>query len=244
MNGTQKMPQHVAIIMDGNGRWATSRKLPRIMGHRAGAKSVRRAIEFCSQHHIKNLSLFALSVENRQNRPQKEVEFLLSLFLESLRKHTAQMHKNNIRVQIIGDRSLLSDVLRRHIEHTESLTKDNMGMRLMVAIDYSGRWDIMQATQRIIQDGVASEQVTEDLMSRYLCFADVPEPDLMIRTSGEQRISNFMLWQCAYTEFYFPEEHWPDFDDKIFLKAIDAFQKRERRFGFTSNQLAGVENIA
>ncbi len=154
MNGIQNRPQHVAIIMDGNGRWAKSRKLPRVMGHRAGAKSVRRAIEFCHRHHIKNLSLFALSVENRQNRPDSEIDFLLSLFLESLRKHTAQMHKNNIRVDIVGDRSLLTDVLRRHVEHTEQLTRDNTGMRLMVAIDYSGRWDVMQATQRMIADGI------------------------------------------------------------------------------------------
>lgn len=238
------MPQHVAIIMDGNGRWAASRKLPRVMGHRAGAKAVRRAIEFCSQHGIQYLSLFALSVENRQNRPQKEIEFLLALFLESLRKHTAQMHKNNIRVEVVGDRSLLSDMLRRHIEHTEDLTKNNTGMRLMVAIDYSGRWDILQATQKIVRDGVAPEQITEELVSRYLCFADVPEPDLLIRTSGEQRISNFMLWQCAYTEFYFPQEHWPDFDANVFAKAIDVFQRRERRFGFISSQLTGVESIA
>ncbi len=243
MNGIQKIPQHVAIIMDGNGRWARSRKLPRIMGHRTGVKSVRRAIEFCHKHRIPHLSLFALSVENRENRPSKEVEFLLSLFLESLRQHTAEMHKNNIRVEVVGDRSLLSDVLRRHIEYTQMLTKNNTGLRLMVAIDYSGRWDIVQAMQGIMRDGIAPDQVSEALVSRYLCFADVPEPDLLIRTSGEQRISNFMLWQCAYTEFYFSKEHWPDFDEQVFEQALIAFNERERRFGYTSEQLAaGVES--
>jgi undecaprenyl diphosphate synthase len=244
MNGSLKMPKHVSIIMDGNGRWAKARKLPRIMGHRAGAKAVRKAMEFCHKHQISTLSLFALSVENRQNRPQKEIEFLLSLFLESLRKHTAEMHKNNIRVNIIGDRSLLSDVLRRHVEHTEQLTEKNNGLRLLVAIDYSGRWDIMQATQKIIAQGTKAHEVTEDLISSHLCFSGVPEPDLLIRTSGEQRISNFMLWQCAYSEFYFPECHWPDFDEKVFAKAIEVFQQRERRFGYTGEQIKEVESIA
>ena len=239
-----KLPQHVAIIMDGNGRWAKARKLPRIMGHRAGSKAVRRAIEFCHQHQIPNLSLFALSVENRLNRPQKEVEFLLSLFLESLRKHTAEMHKNKIRVQIVGDRSLLSEVLRRQVECTEELTRDNTGLRLMVAIDYSGRWDILQATRKIIASGVVPEAIDEQLLERHLCFADVPEPDLLIRTGGEQRISNFMLWQCAYTEFYFPECYWPDFDDQQFADALKIYQGRERRYGYISEQLVGVEGIA
>ena len=221
MQRTDNIPQHVAIIMDGNGRWAKSRKLPRVAGHRAGAKSVRRALEFCNKHGIKHLSLFALSVENRQNRPEKELRFLLSLFLESLRKHTAEMHKNNIRVEIVGDRSLLDKVLLKHVEHTEQLTRDNTGLRFMVAIDYSGRWDILQATKRIIADGLNPEAVTEAVFGRYLCFADAPEPDLMIRTSGEQRISNFMLWQMAYTEFYFTDAHWPDFDASVFQQAIE-----------------------
>lgn len=243
MNGA-KLPQHVAIIMDGNGRWAKARKLPRVMGHRAGSKAVRRAIEFCHQHHIPHLSLFALSVENRLNRPAKELEFLLSLFLESLRKHTAEMHNNSIRVQIVGDRTLLSDVLRRQVEYTEALTQHNTGLRLMVAIDYSGRWDILQATRKLMKAGVAADAIDESLLGQQLCFADVPEPDLLIRTGGEQRISNFMLWQCAYTEFYFPDIYWPDFDAQQFAKAIDSYQSRERRFGYISEQLAGVTSLA
>ena len=240
MQRSEVIPKHVAIIMDGNGRWAKTRKLPRIAGHRAGAKSVRRALEFCNDQGIKHLTLFALSVENRQNRPEKELKFLLSLFLESLRKHTAEMHKHNIRVEIVGNRDLLDNVLMKHVEHTEKLTRDNSGLRFMVAIDYSGRWDIMQATQQMMCDGIKSDQVTEDLFSRYLCFGDVPEPDLMIRTSGEQRISNFMLWQMAYTEFYFSEAYWPDFDENVFQHAVDAFQQRERRFGFVNKQLESI----
>ena len=214
------------------------------MGHRAGSKAVRRAIEFCHRQHIPNLSLFALSVENRLNRPKKELEFLLSLFLESLRKHTAEMHKNKIRVQVIGDRSLLSDILRRQVEYTEELTRHNSGLRLMVAIDYSGRWDLLQATRKIVESGVEAKAIDEALIAQQLCFADVPEPDLLIRTGGEQRISNFMLWQCAYTEFYFPEIYWPDFDEQQFAQALKSYQTRKRRFGYISEQLIGVEGIA
>lgn len=244
MNGSLKMPKHVSIIMDGNGRWAKARKMPRVMGHRAGAKSVRKAVEFCHQHGISTLSLFALSTENRQNRPAKEVDFLLSLFLESLRKHTAELHKNDVCVSVVGDRSQLSDTLRRQVEHTEALTAHNQKLRLLLAIDYSGRWDILQATQQLIASGVTASEVTESMIGQYMCFNDVPEPDLLIRTSGEQRISNFMLWQCAYTEFYFTEKHWPDFDADEFSLAIDAFQKRERRFGYTGEQLKEVEHLA
>ena len=237
MQEEQGMPQHVAIIMDGNGRWAKQRMLPRAMGHRAGAKAVRRAIEFCAKHHIPNLTLFALSVENRQNRSEKELQFLLGLFLESLRRHMVELHKNNIRIQIVGDRALLTPLLRQYVEHAELLTRDNTGLRLMIALDYSGRWDIVQATQRLVASGIAPHDITEELFAQYLCFADVPEPDLLIRTSGEQRISNFMLWQCAYTEFYFTDAYWPDFDERLFQQALDTFHLRERRFGYASHDV-------
>ena len=237
MRDVSKLPQHVAIIMDGNGRWAKSRHMPRAMGHRAGAKAVKKAIEFCVKNSIPTLSLFALSVENRKNRPEKELQLLLSLFLESLRKHTAELHKNNIRVQIVGDRSLLTPILLSHIQHTEKLTQVNTGLRLMIAIDYSGRWDILQATQKLVLAGITPQEVTEASFSRYLSFSEVPEPDLLIRTSGEQRISNFMLWQCAYTEFFFTDVFWPDFNADIFQQAIDVFQGRERRYGYTRAQL-------
>lgn len=237
MEERQKNPQHLAIIMDGNGRWAQARKLPRFMGHRAGAKSVRRAIEFCVEQQIPYLSLFALSVENRKNRPKKEVQFLLSLFLESLRKHTAELHENNIRIEIVGNRALLDDVLLKHVIYAESLTQANTGLRLLLAIDYSGRWDLLQATQRLIAAKVEASQVTEVTLSQYLCFADVPDPDLLIRTGGEERISNYMLWQLAYTELYFSDLFWPDFDDKELFKALDAYRQRTRRFGYTNAQL-------
>jgi undecaprenyl diphosphate synthase len=216
MQESQGIPTHVAIIMDGNGRWAKRRLLPRAMGHRAGAKAVRRAIEFCVAHHISYLTLFALSVENRRNRPEKELQFLLGLFLESLRRHVAELHENNIRIQIVGDRTLLTSVLRQHVEHAELLTRFNTGLQLMIAIDYSGRWDIVQAAQCLAAKGILSADITEELFAQHLCFSDVPEPDLLIRTSGEQRISNFMLWQCAYTEFYVTDKCWPDFDDVVF----------------------------
>lgn len=238
----QGMPTHVAIIMDGNGRWAKQRLLPRAMGHRAGAKAVRRAIEFCVTHHIPYLTLFALSVENRQNRPEKELQFLLGLLLESLRRHMAELHKNNIRIEVVGDRSLLNSLLRQYIEHAELLTRNNTGLRLMIALDYSGRWDIVQATQQLVAKGVDPQDITENLFATHLCFSKVPEPDLLIRTSGEQRISNFMLWQCAYTEFYFTDKYWPDFDTVLFQKAIDAFRSRERRFGYVFNNAKKVEN--
>ena len=233
----QTMPKHVAIIMDGNGRWAKSRHLPRFMGHKAGSKAVKKTIEFCVKHKIPLLSLFALSSENRLNRPPKELEYLLSLFLESLRKHTAELHKNNIRIRITGDRSKLSDVLLKHVSHAENLTVKNTGLQLLLAIDYSGRWDILQATKKILAAGINPEALTEQEFSHHLSFSDIPDPDLLIRTSGEQRISNFMLWQCAYTEFYFSQKHWPDFDEASFLDAINVFQGRERRYGYTSDQI-------
>lgn len=237
MNGSSAMPHHVSVIMDGNGRWARSRYLPRTMGHRAGSKAVRRTIQFCLEHGISTLSLFALGIENRLHRPADEVTFLLNLFLESLRKHTAELHKQNIRVEIVGDRSVMSDVLRQHVEHIESLTASNSALHLLIAVDYSGRWDILQATKKCIQEGVDPASLTEAEFSSRLCFSDVPAPDLLIRTSGEQRLSNFMLWQTAYTEFYFTECYWPDFDANEFQLAIDAYQGRERRFGRTGEQL-------
>ncbi len=235
------MPKHIAIIMDGNGRWAKARHLPRVAGHRAGAKSVQRAVEFCVKQKVECLSLFALSLENRENRPETEVKFLLSLFLEFLRKYTAELHKHNIRVHIVGDRSRLDDLLLQHVQYTESLTQKNTGLKFYVAIDYSGRWDMLQATQKVMASGLKPEEVTEATLTGYCCFADVPAPDLLIRTSGEKRISNFMLWQLAYTELYFIEAYWPDFNETIFQEAIVEYQKRDRRFGYAN---ASVYNMS
>jgi len=235
------MPKHIAIVMDGNGRWAKRRMLPRVAGHRAGTKSVRRAIAFAVENNIEALTLFALSVENRNSRPASEVQLLMSLFLESLEKNTDELNEKNVRVRIIGERSDFSGQLLDQIHKTESTTKNNTGLNLVIAINYSGRWDITQAVKRVAADvtkkKLALDDVSENLFQQYLCLNELPEPDLLIRTSGEQRISNFMLWQFAYTEMYFPTEHWPDFDDAIFQRALDVYASRERRFGLTSEQV-------
>ena len=240
-NQHPNFPRHVAIVMDGNGRWATRRLLPRIMGHRAGAKAVRRAIDFCVRHHINTLSLFALSVENFVSRPQKEVEFLLELFAYSLERNLAEMHRNQIRIRFMGDLSVFSASLQNQLQEAVLLTRHNTGLNLVLAVNYSGRWDIFQAaqkfSQRILDHHLDPKQLTEHDFSQFLCLKDLPEPDLLIGTSGEKRISNFMLWQLAYTELCFVEECWPDFDEHIFSRVIDDFQKRERRFGLTGEQL-------
>jgi len=235
------LPKHVAIVMDGNGRWAKRRKLPRVAGHRAGRKSVRRVIEFAVEHGIEVLTLFALSIENRNARPASEIQLLMSLFLDSLEKNTGELHEKNVRVRIIGERSDFSDKLRRQINKTEETTKNNTGLTLVIAINYSGRWDIVQAAKRaaadIFENKRTPSDITESVFQKYLCLNDLPEPDLLIRTSGEQRISNFMLWQFAYTEMFFPDVHWPDFDAAVFQRALDVYASRERRFGLTSEQL-------
>lgn len=229
------LPQHVAIIMDGNGRWAKKRFLPRIAGHRMGVKAVRRAIQFCSNHKINTLTLFALSVENFLCRPEAEIKFLIGLLSDSIQKNMDEMHAQNICVRIVGDHTVFGPTVREQIDRVQSLTKNNTGLNLVIALHYSGRWDILQAAeqfaQHIIQNNINPATLTETNFSKFLCLHDLPEPDLMIRTSGEQRISNFMLWQFAYTELYFTDALWPDFDDDAFENAIKEFQQRDRRFG-------------
>lgn len=237
-------PKHVAIVMDGNGRWARQRGLPRFEGHRAGTESVRAAIEFAVEKKIKALTLFALSVENHECRPLEEVQFLLSLFLESLQTNTPELNEKNVRVRIIGDRSQFDEDLLQQIKTTESLTCNNTGLNLVLAINYSGRWDIVQASKQLakdVHDGrVNPEAINEEQFASYLSLSDLPEPDLFIRTSGELRISNFMLWQFAYTELFFPQEFWPDFDARVFQKALDEYAQRQRRFGRTSEQVESL----
>ncbi len=235
------LPQHVAIVMDGNGRWAKQRKLPRIAGHRAGAKSVKKVVECCIKQGVKALTLFALSVENFQHRPRNEVQFLISLFLESLQNNTKELHDNNVRIRVIGDLSVLNAKLREQVERSQVLTANNNALNLVVAINYSGRWDLLQASQKIAEKVHQSEltpsQITEQTIANLLCSHDLPEPDLLIRTSGEQRISNFMLWQFAYTELYFTDIFWPDFDEAAFMQALQCYQSRQRRFGLTGEQV-------
>lgn len=229
------IPRHVAIVMDGNGRWAARRLMPRAMGHREGVKAVQKAIDFCVRQKIEVLSLFALSVENFQSRPESEVQFLLSLFFEQIVKNLDEMHRNHIRIRIVGDLSVLPEAVKTQMQYIQSVTANNTGLTLILAINYSGRWDIFQAAQQFAQYVVAQNlnpaKTIEKELSQFLSFADLPEPDLFIRTSGEQRISNFMLWQLAYTELFFTDVFWPSFDEIVFQEAIDAFKKRERKFG-------------
>lgn len=236
------LPKHVAIVMDGNGRWAKKRFMPRIAGHRIGAKAVRRAVRYCVDHEIEVLSLFALSVENFLTRPPKEIQFLLSLFSDLLHKEITSLHESNIRVRVIGNHSVFSEGLQEKIRRAEVLTEKNTGLTLVVAANYSGRWDIFQAAQSFASEVMRKNENPVSLLeadyAKYLCLADLPEPDLLIRTSGEQRISNFMLWQLAYTELCFIDDFWPDFDESVFVKAIEMYQKRERRFGYTGEQIA------
>jgi undecaprenyl diphosphate synthase len=235
------MPRHIAVVMDGNGRWAKQRLMPRFMGHRAGAKVVRKVIDFCLTRQIDVLSLFALSVENFQSRPESEVLFLISLLSDMLVKNIHEMHENKIRVRLVGDLSVFNVEVQAQIQHAQTMTQHNTGLTLVIAVNYSGRWDIFQAAQRFAQYAIdqkkSPSELTEKNFSTFLCFADLPEPDLLIRTSGEKRISNFMLWESAYTEMFFADAFWPDFDEVLFEEAIASFQKRERRFGLTGEQI-------
>ena len=237
-------PKHVAIIMDGNNRWAKQRKKIGVSGHKAGVDAVREVVKTCVEEGIEVLTLFAFSSENWR-RPADEVGALMKLFLFALQREVKKLHSNNIRLRIIGDRSQFSDVLQEHMKKAEELTKGNDGMTLVVAANYGGHWDIAQATRQIV-DKVASGEISassidEELIQAHISLGDLPLPDLMIRTAGEQRISNFMLWQLAYAEFYFCDLYWPDFKKEQMLLALDAYACRKRRFGQTDDQLDASE---
>jgi undecaprenyl diphosphate synthase len=234
---TSHIPRHIAVIMDGNGRWARKRFLPRVAGHKRGLESVRELVQSCASIGVAYLTLFAFSSENWR-RPPDEVNFLMELFMEALGKEVIKLHENNIRLVIVGDRSQFDPALRARIEEAESTTATNTGLTLSIAANYGGRWDLMQAINRMCAEN--PERVgtyTEDDLVPYLSMRHAPEPDLFIRTGGEKRISNFLLWQLAYTELYFTDTLWPDFDHKAFQLAIKSYQLRERRFGRTSEQL-------
>ncbi len=234
------LPRHIAIIMDGNGRWARKRFLPRAAGHKAGARAVRKVVEYCVDQEIETLTLFAFSQENWL-RPEEEVSLLMTLFINTLENEARKMHKNNIRLQIIGDTSAFSEKLQTKIRDVEALTSDNTGLNLLIAANYGGQWDIQQATQRLAKEVKAGrlqpEEITESLIASNLSFSDQPDPDLFIRTGGEERISNFMLWQLSYTELYFTQLLWPEFGKKELAKAIEVFSGRQRRFGKTGEQV-------
>jgi undecaprenyl diphosphate synthase len=231
------VPKHIAIIMDGNGRWAKKRFLPRIAGHRRGVESVREVIRSCASSGVEYLTLFAFSSENWR-RPPEEVSLLMQLFVLALEQEVIKLHENEIRFKIIGDLSRFEPKLRELIAQAESLTQNNSRLTLTVAANYGGRWDIINATQAMLKDrpGLVNGFAESDL-APYLSMSYAPEPDLFIRTGGEQRISNFLLWQLAYTELYFTNTLWPDFNAGALDLAIQSYQHRERRFGRTSEQL-------
>jgi undecaprenyl diphosphate synthase len=237
---TRTLPRHIAIVMDGNGRWARQRFLPRIAGHRRGVENVRSTVRACAQKGIEFLTLFAFSSENWR-RPADEVSFLMQLFVIALEQEVAKLHENDIRFKVIGDLSRFEPRLTRLIAEAEQLTRDNTRLTLTVAANYGGRWDIIQAVTRMLKDKPQlADGFAEVDLSPYLSLAYAPEPDLFIRTGGEQRISNFLLWQLAYTEMYFTDTLWPDFDTAALDRAITSYRQRERRFGHTSEQLQAV----
>lgn len=228
------IPRHIAIIMDGNGRWAKRRHLPRVAGHKAGAEAVRRVVRSCVEKKVEVLTLFAFSSENWK-RPVTEISYLMDLFITALKREAQKLHEQNVQLRIIGDRSALDAKLRQQIAKAEELTANNTGLKLVVAVNYGGRWDIGESMRQIaveVEAGrLSSQDVSLDLIHNKIALAEFPEPDLLIRTSGEQRISNFMLWQLAYTELYFTSVFWPDFNADELEKALAFFSSRERRFG-------------
>jgi len=230
------VPQHVAIIMDGNGRWAKRQHLPRIAGHRRGVEAVRATVRACAERQVRFLTLFAFSSENWR-RPAEEVALLMQLFQMALTSEVEKLHRNGVRLKVVGDTRRFDANIRRAIENGERLTADNKGLTLTIAANYGGRWDILQAMNKVLKEKPGLKEIGEDMLIPHLAMSYAPEPDLFIRTGGEQRISNFLLWQLAYTELYFTDMLWPDFDAVALNTAIDWYGQRERRFGRTSEQV-------
>ena len=236
-------PRHVAVIMDGNGRWASRRAMPRHVGHKAGVKAVRAVVEGCARRGVEALTLFAFSSEN-WGRPAEEVARLMELFVEAMDREIEQLHRNGIRVRFIGDLATLRPELRASIAEAEARTSANRNLTVNIALSYGGRWDVAQAARRLAERVRAGEiepaAIDEASLGAELALGDAPDPDLFIRTGGEQRISNFLLWQLAYTELYFCDTLWPDFDDADLERAIRHFGGRQRRFGLAAEQVHGV----
>lgn len=238
------IPRHVAVIMDGNGRWARERGKARHSGHRAGVKSVRATVEHAARRGVQHLTLFAFSSENWA-RPAEEVSRLMNLFVEALQREVAELHRNNVRLEFIGARDRLNSGLLRKIESAEEHTANNDGLHLLVAVAYGGRWDIVEAArrsaQRVLDGSLALDEIDEGTIAAELQLANVPDPDLLIRTGGEQRISNFLLWNLAYAELWFCDRLWPDFDEEEFDRALEFFAQRQRRYGNTGEQMEAIE---
>ncbi len=234
------MPRHVAIVMDGNGRWAKRQHLPRIAGHRRGVEAVRATVSACAERGIQYLTVFAFSSENWR-RPPDEVALLMQLFQAALSNEVEKLHRSGVRLRVVGDTRRFAAKIRRLIEQAESLTAGNQRLTLSIAANYGGRWDILQALDRLLKEKSSGGEVTEQSLAPYLAMSFAPEPDLFIRTGGEQRISNFLLWQLAYTELYFTDTLWPDFDAAALDAAIVSYRARERRFGRTSDQVEAAK---
>jgi len=235
-----RIPRHIAIIMDGNGRWAKKKLLPRYAGHKAGVETVRRVLKLCVQQGVEVLTLFAFSSENWR-RPKTEVSLLMDLFMTALQREVNKLHENNVCLRIIGAREAFSDKLQELIDDAEKRTDHNEGLTLIIAANYGGHWDIVEAAKNLakkVEQGILkSQEIDESLFTDQLCLANLPEPDLFIRTGGEKRVSNFLLWQLAYTEMYFTDTLWPDFDKTTFMDALNSFAARQRRFGRTGEQV-------
>lgn len=236
-----RIPRHLAVIMDGNGRWAERRRRPRIIGHRAGARTVNVCIDFCIARGIRALTLFAFSSEN-WGRPEDEVGGLMKLFLNALEREVEELHRRGVRVRFIGERERFSAQIRERMAAAEAQTRANDRLHLTIAASYGGRWDIVQAARSLAADvaagRLAADAIDESLFASRICLADLPPPDLFIRTGGDTRISNFLLWQLAYTELWFTEALWPELDEAMLQRALEEFGGRERRFGLTGAQIA------
>lgn len=242
---TANIPKHIAIIMDGNGRWAQKQGSPRVVGHKAGVETVRGIIQACAEKEIKVLTLFAFSSENWR-RPKKEVSLLMSLFLAALQREVKKLHKNDVQLRIIGDVTAFDNKIQEQIIKAQELTKNNKGLVLNIAANYGGQWDITCAVKSLatqVESGVLKvEDINSELIHQNLTMSDLPEPDLFIRTGGEKRISNFLIWQLAYSELYFTDTLWPDFDREAFDLALASFAGRQRRFGHTGEQIEKMKN--
>jgi undecaprenyl diphosphate synthase len=240
LHPADRLPRHVAMIMDGNGRWARKRFLPRFAGHKAGMETVRAMVKACLEKGIGTLTLFAFSSENWR-RPAEEVGLLMKLFMTALEREVSKLHEHGVRLRIIGDRSAFPQELQRRIAEAEQLTADNHALNLVIAANYGGRWDIAEAARKLAEAARAGQldpaEITPDRIAAELSLADLPEPDLFVRTGGEQRVSNFLLWQLAYAELYFTPILWPDFDTAAFEDALASFATRQRRFGRTGEQV-------
>ena len=242
---TLSLPRHVAIIMDGNGRWAEKRNKPRFTGHHAGVETVREIIEMSGKLGIEVVTLFTFSSENWR-RPQKEVGMLMDLFMRALEREVKKLHKNNIQLRVIGDKSAFPEKLQKRIHDAEQLTVDNTGMVVVIAANYGGKWDVTQAVQKLttklVNGEISAEDIDQTAIEQELCLSDLPEPDLFIRSGGEERISNFLIWQLAYTELFFTQTLWPDFNASAYAEALESFAHRQRRFGQTGAQIAQQSN--